>query len=259
VQTVYGLASGDNTRVSGSMGYISEDRSDDGNNRMVNYNKNEIYGNEGGFNGLSYYDDDSYIGNDNTFNRNNGVLVSGLRLENEKKKPIKDIFERNSERRDFNDNAKRGKKSNKIASTGFASLFFNNSNGLVIIPYAKDMDGKGRAMDGIVMMQYPFEKEELAYALSSTINIDKETNVFTDKELVKKLGTKEWKDFTSGKRYISVRYEEDCGLIFNTTSRNPDGSYRLNCPGGIEKIVNMDASVDELEEVIMNLLEKCKA
>jgi hypothetical protein len=151
------------------------------------------------------------------------------------------------------------KKKYEIVQTGYASLFFSKSNNVTVIPYAKDIQGKGRAMDGIKYIQYPFMPDELGKALQSSLDIGDEVDPYSDKELMKELEVKEWEDFTLQKKHISVKYDKVCGYILNTTTRNPDGSYRLNCPGGIEKIVRKDASMEELGDTVIKLLDRCRA
>ncbi|MDP4182839.1 MAG: hypothetical protein Q8942_17355 [Bacillota bacterium] len=155
--------------------------------------------------------------------------------------------------------SKAQKKKYQIVQTGFSSVFFGKNNNVIIIPYAKDTEGKGRAMDSVICLQVPIKPHQLGEAIRESIEIENDVYPFTDKELLKELGVKEWDEFTLGKRYISIRYDDDCGYILNTTSRNPDGSYRLNCPGGIEKIVNKDSTLTDLGDTIFNLIEKCKA
>lgn len=151
------------------------------------------------------------------------------------------------------------KKKYQIVQTGYASLFFSNTNNVTVIPYAKDMQGKGRAMDGIKYIKYPFMPDELGKAVQSSLDIGEEIDPYSDKELMKKLEVKEWEEFTLQKKHISVKYDKVCGYILNTTTRNPDGSYRLNCPGGIEKIVRKDASMEELGDTVIKLLDRCRS
>jgi hypothetical protein len=187
-----------------------------------------------------------------------------LKKENKNEKVIKEDSKKEKEKKEkkekslFGSNKNQNKKY-KIVQTGFASIFFSRDNSIIIIPYAKDTEGKGRAMDNIIYIDSPIPHHQLGEAVRQAVDIDSNVHPFTDKELVKKLEIKEWSEFTQGKRYISIRYDDDCGYILNTTTRNSDGSYRLNCPGGIEKIVNKDATLTDLGDTIRHLLEKCKA
>ncbi|HOV27001.1 MAG TPA: hypothetical protein PK566_11660 [Pseudobacteroides sp.] len=185
---------------------------------------------------------------------NNNLIINKEKKEKVKKEKVK------KEKSLFGGSKNKIKnKKYKIVQTGFASIFFGRNNNIIIIPYAKDIEGKGRAMDNIVYFDGPIPPHQLGEAIRQTIEVDKDVYPFTDKELIKELQVKEWSEFTQGKRYISVRYDEECGYILNTTTRNPDGSYRLNCPGGIEKIVNKDATLTDLGDTVYHLLEKCRA
>ncbi|KNY25108.1 hypothetical protein [Pseudobacteroides cellulosolvens] len=186
------------------------------------------------------------------FKRNLNEDISNYKKEDVKKEKVK------KEKTLFGNNKNQNKKY-KIVQTGFASIFFGRNNSIVIIPYAKDIEGKGRAMDNIIYIDSPIPPHQLGEAIRQTIEVDSDVHPFTDKELIKELQVKEWSEFTQGKRYISIRYDDECGYILNTTTRNPDGSYRLNCPGGIEKIVNKDATLTDLGDTVYHLVEKCKA
>ncbi|HEY9061506.1 MAG TPA: hypothetical protein VIO64_13515 [Pseudobacteroides sp.] len=186
------------------------------------------------------------------FQRNIKEEVKKVAKEDTKKEKVK------KDKSLFGSNKNQNKKY-KVVQTGFASIFFSRNNSIIIIPYAKDIEGKGRAMDNIIYIDGPILPHQLGEAVRQAVEIDSNVYPFTDKELVKKLEVKEWCEFTQGRRYISVRYDDECGYILNTTTRNTDGSYRLNCPGGIEKIVNKDATLTDLGDTIYHLLEKCKA
>jgi hypothetical protein len=190
-------------------------------------------------------------------NKNEKVIKEDSKKEKEKKEKEKKEKEK-KEKSLFGSNKNQNKKY-KIVQTGFASIFFSKDNSIIIIPYAKDTEGKGRAMDNIIYIDSHIPLHQLGEAVRQAVDIDSNVHPFTDKELIKKLEIKEWSEFTQGKRYISIRYDDDCGYILNTTTRNSDGSYRLNCPGGVEKIVNKDATLTDLGDTIKHLLEKCKA
>lgn len=184
-----------------------------------------------------------------------------IKEDDKKEKVTKEVTKKEKVKKEkslFGGNKTQNKKY-KIVQTGYASIFVSRNNNIIIIPYAKDTEGKGRAMDNIIYIDGPILPHQLGEAVRQAVEIDSNVYPFTDKELVKKLEVKEWSEFTQGRRYISVRYDVECGYILNTTTRNPDGSYRLNCPGGIEKIVNMDATLTDLGDTIYHLLEKCKA
>ncbi len=186
-----------------------------------------------------------------------------VRKQNDEKKPaakepyVRESAEQNKKKHD-KPNLLKKKKKYEIVQTGFASVFFSKSDNIVIIPYARDILGKGRAMDRITFLKYPIVPDQLGKAVQGSLNIGDDVCPYTDKELVKELEVKEWEDFTSGRKHISIRYDKGCGYILNTTTRNPDGSYRLNCPGGIEKIVRKNASSEELGDTMLNLVERCK-
>ncbi len=203
------------------------------------------------------FDRDREVEQAKLFKRNINEDTGYGKKEEVKKEKVKK--EKVKKEKSFFGNNKNQNKKYKIVQTGFASIFFGRNNSIVIIPYAKDIEGKGRAMDNIIYIDSPIPPHQLGEAIRQTIEVDSNVHPFTDKELIKELQVKEWSEFTQGKRYISIRYDDECGYILNTTTRNPDGSYRLNCPGGIEKIVNKDATLTDLGDTVYHLVEKCKA
>ena len=150
------------------------------------------------------------------------------------------------------------KKRYEIVQTGYVSVFFSRTDNVIIVPYGRDISGKGRALDAIMYLKYPISQDELGRAVKNSANLGNDVYAYSDKELLKKMDVKEWSDFTFDKRHISIKLDSGCGYILNATTRNSDGSYRVNCPGGIEKIVRKDADSEELGDVVLKLLEKCK-
>ncbi|MCX7746748.1 MAG: hypothetical protein N2645_07645 [Clostridia bacterium] len=146
----------------------------------------------------------------------------------------------------------------ELVQTGFISLFFSNANHVIIIPYAKDKNGKGRALNGLIYIPYPFVADQLGEAVFKAFDDSEHAAPCTDKELISKLKVKRWEEFTYGKRYISLRFDDYYGIVINTTTRDPQGAYRLNCPDGMEKVLRMDVDERELGETILNLLLRCK-
>lgn len=140
---------------------------------------------------------------------------------------------------------------------GNISVFFDENNNVTVIPYAKDKHGVGRAVESPIFLKTPYKPLELGRLVRSSMAMCKGKVIHSDNQLMNKLGSKSWNEFSNGKRNISIYYKEELGLVFNTTSKGLNGSYSFNFRG-YEKVLKNNVRDDELGIVIMNLLERCR-
>jgi hypothetical protein len=127
------------------------------------------------------------------------------------------------------------KKRYEIVQTGYVSVFFSRTDNVIIVPYGRDISGKGRALDAIMYLKYPISQDELGRAVKNSANLGNDVYAYSDKELLKKMDVKEWSDFTFDKRHISIKLDSGCGYILNATTRNSDGSYGLTVREELKK------------------------
>ncbi|HOM01262.1 MAG TPA: hypothetical protein PLH43_00335 [Acetivibrio sp.] len=142
-------------------------------------------------------------------------------------------------------------------SYGNVCVFFDENNNVTVIPYARDKQGNGKAVEGPVFLEAPYKPLELGELVRSSMAKCNGKIIHSDSQLMNKLKCKSWDEFAKGKRNISIYYKEQLGLVLNTTRRKPDGSYSFNFRG-YEKVLKNDVSDEELGIVIMNLLERCR-
>jgi len=140
---------------------------------------------------------------------------------------------------------------------GNISVLFDQDMNVTIIPYAKDKYGRGKAVGGPQFLAQPYKPEALGRIVRYSMKLCEGGVTCTDNELMSRLSFKGWKEFSEGKRNISVHYQEKHGIVFNTTRRRDDGAYQFNY-NGFEKIVNADARDGELGEILMLLLRRCR-
>lgn len=140
---------------------------------------------------------------------------------------------------------------------GNVSVFFDRVQNVVIIPYAKDKYGVGRALKSLEIINAPYTAPRLGNALRTAMNSCISAPKCDNSELMRILGSTGWKEFSKDKRSISVNLKENIGIVFNTTTRMPDGAYAFNNSGN-ELVKEPSASDRELGETLLSLLQKCR-
>jgi hypothetical protein len=154
---------------------------------------------------------------------------------------------------------KRKKRSIKLTviSGGNIGVFFNKEKDVIIIPYVKDKYGKGRATGELISLNSPYNETRLGQAVRQAMSLSACGKPGKDEELMLKLGSRNWKEFSEGKRNISVYFKEGHGIVFNTTRRISDGSYQFN-HFGFEKTINNDIPDKDLGILLIQLLQRCR-
>lgn len=149
------------------------------------------------------------------------------------------------------------KEKNEVVIGGNISLFFDRDGNLTVIPYVKDKYGNGRATANVEFLKAPYGRARLGSLAKKSMNGCISDKPCTNKELIGILGSLDWKQFSEGRRNISLYFREGYGLIFNTTTRKTDGAYQFNY-NGIEHSLSADVSDDLLGSTLLKLLEKCR-
>lgn len=150
-----------------------------------------------------------------------------------------------------------GERKPQAISCGSVSVFFDEDKNITIIPYVKDKYGTGRATENIRYLNYPYNTEKLGNSVRSAMMSCSGASHCKGNDLMNKLGFSSWKDFSAGKRNISIHYIEGKGIVFNTTTRKSDGSYQFNSLGP-EKLLESCVSDNELGQMILELLKRCR-
>jgi hypothetical protein len=143
-------------------------------------------------------------------------------------------------------------------TSGHVSVFFDSGKNVTIIPYKKDKYGVGRAIRDVCTLALPYNWEELGKQLRISLLSCEGGEICTNQELLMLLKSQNWKDFSLGKRNISIHYNTKRGLIFNTTIRLDDGTYRFNSKG-YQKVSDSGISDKELGEITLSLLPRCRS
>lgn len=142
-------------------------------------------------------------------------------------------------------------------SGGNVSVFFGRDNHVVAIPYVKDKFGVGRAVIEVQFLRAPYKAETLGHMVRYALSLCKNGVPSRPDELMSRLGFNDWKEFSLGKRNISVHYIHGIGVVMNTTRRRRDGAYEFNDAGN-ERILSAETSDRELGQAILELLPRCR-
>jgi hypothetical protein len=140
---------------------------------------------------------------------------------------------------------------------GSISVFFDWDENVTVIPYVKDKLGFGRATAGILHIKYPYREKTLGRAVRDAMNICRKAAPSSDSELMRALNSANWKEFSCGRRNISIHYREGSGIIFNTTRRKPDGAYEFNYHG-YEAALDGSAGDEAIGRMLLGLLSRCR-
>lgn len=140
---------------------------------------------------------------------------------------------------------------------GSISVFFDNSNNVTVIAYAKDKYGVGRAVENPQYLKAPYTTEKLGEIIRRSMALCKNGVTCNSSEIMEKLDYKDWKDFSKNRRSISIYYKRGVGVVFNTTTRRSDGAYRFNM-NTYDMALAEDRGNRELGNITLELLARCR-
>ncbi|MDP4095115.1 MAG: hypothetical protein Q8920_17390 [Bacillota bacterium] len=148
-------------------------------------------------------------------------------------------------------------KAHRMIMAGNVSVFFDETGSVTIIPYVKNNYGIGKAVAQPVMLCYPYKSDKLGEAIRTAMKLCENGIPGTDAELMGKLNFRDWKDFSRNKRNISVHFDDNYGLVMNSTRRLVDGSYQFNF-SRMEMNIGRNSTNIEIGEAILSLLPRCR-
>jgi hypothetical protein len=145
----------------------------------------------------------------------------------------------------------------ELIQGGNIGIFFDKDENVTIIPYAKDKYGVGRAVASPVVINKPYNEQGLGKKIRYSMKLCDSSGPCNDNELMAALNFTGWKEFSEGKRNISVHYQKGHGIVFNTTRRRADGSYQFNF-FGFEHVIPNDITDKQMGETLLSLLPRCR-
>lgn len=141
---------------------------------------------------------------------------------------------------------------------GNVSVFFDNSNNVTVIAYAKDKYGVGRAVEAPQCLNAPYSPEKLGELIRKSMSLCKNGLPCASSELMKRLDFRDWKEFSKNRRSISIYYRQGTGIVINTTTRRSDGAYQFNVKT-YDVALKDDVSDAEFGNMLIKLLPRCRA
>ena len=141
---------------------------------------------------------------------------------------------------------------------GNLSVIFDEELNVTAIPFANDLFGKGRASEEPQHLEYPYTDEQLGALIKRTMKLCNSGKIIASEELMKHLGTPDWKKYSYKKKNISVSCTEKDGIIITPSMRKPDGSYVFHLRNK-DIVLSRSVDIKELGQNIIKQIQNSKA
>jgi len=141
-------------------------------------------------------------------------------------------------------------------SDGNASVFMDKNGNIDIIPFSLDVLKRGKASEYPLFLKSPFTAAELGASVRKGLLLSSSGKRLESEELMKTLGFYTWKDYSSGKKSVSVICN-DGEIALNSTIRRTDGSYSFRLRG-YEKKLPENPSDELLGKEVLELMKVSK-
>lgn len=149
------------------------------------------------------------------------------------------------------------KRKQKLIDYGSVSVFFDKHRNAVVIPYVRDLFGSGRAAPGLQFLKNTYTEEQLGHAVRASMLSCRGAVPLGDRELMKKLNYTSWREFSKGRKSISMYCRGGTKIVITPTVGKDDGTYELRRKR-YERILHSDVSNQELGRTILSVLESCR-
>lgn len=146
----------------------------------------------------------------------------------------------------------------KPVEAGNISIFFDKQGNATIIPYVADLFGDGKATTDIMILHQPYKPANLGAAIRNSLASCRSSKPTGSAQLMEKLQFRGWKEFSEGKKNLSIYYKDGAGIVFNTTVRTSVGAYIFNSRG-MEHFLPADATNEVIGSTSIELLKRCRS
>ncbi len=136
---------------------------------------------------------------------------------------------------------------------GNVSVFMDDKGRMDIIPFSMDRLKGGRACEYPITVNVAVSPQEVGSAIRRGLLLCASGKSLTSEELMKSLNFYDWKDYSRGKKSVSVTCR-DGEVVFNSTLRRPDGSFIFRVRG-YERVLPETLSDAELGDTVMELMK----
>ncbi len=147
----------------------------------------------------------------------------------------------------------RGDNAENLVPHGNVSCFMDEKGKVHIIPFATDQYRRGKASGFPLTLEVPFTRSEFGEMIRKGLFMSGSGKSIESPELMKCLGFYDWRDYSEGKKSVSVSCREQ-EVILNSTIRRSDGSYVFRVPG-YEKTLPRKLSDQALGDAVMELMK----
>lgn len=148
-------------------------------------------------------------------------------------------------------------KTEKPVDCGNISIFFDTQRNVVFIPYVADLFGEGKATSDVTELKAPYSPAQLGAHIRSALASCRNAKPCGPAELMDRLGSRDWKQYSSGKLNLSVYFKQGKGILFNTTVRTPEGAY-IFISKGPDACLPADADNERIGTTALALLARCR-
>ncbi|NLG87893.1 MAG: hypothetical protein GX494_01540 [Clostridiaceae bacterium] len=136
---------------------------------------------------------------------------------------------------------------------GNVSVFMDKKGNIDIIPFSLDRLKRGKASEYPLSLKNPYTAAELGAYVRKGLSLSSGGRMLESEELMKSLGFYAWKDYSAGKKSVSVICN-DAGIVLNSTVRHTDGSYSFRY-SGYEKTLPKNTSDELLGKEVLELMK----
>jgi len=138
-------------------------------------------------------------------------------------------------------------------TNGNVSIFMDNSGKIDVIPFNFNKLKQGRASDFPLTIRKPYTKDKVGALIREGLKLSSNEKSLSSKQLMETLGFFDWKDYSKGKKSVSLTCRKQ-EVALNSTIRRSDGSYAFRVRG-FEKVLPDKLSNDELCNEVLNMIK----
>lgn len=137
---------------------------------------------------------------------------------------------------------------------GNVSIFMDGSGNIDVIPFCLDKFKQGKASDYPLSLKKPYTPDNVGELIRKGLELSENKRSLTSRELMESLGFYDWKDYSKGKRSVSVTCTKQEAAL-NSTIRRNDGSYSFRARG-FEKVLPVEISNRELGSEVLKMMDR---
>jgi hypothetical protein len=131
--------------------------------------------------------------------------------------------------KNFND------RGNFHIADGNVSVFMDKKGNIDVIPFSLDKLKRGKASEYPLFLKSPFTAAELGASVRRGLLLSSSGKRLESEELMKTLGFYAWKDYSAGKKSVSVICNNG-EIALNSTIRHTNGTYSFRIKGYEKKL-----------------------